>query len=363
MQAMNQTVTPSEDEIVADVIAVRESLGHIPSSIEYDREGKFSLEKALYHAGGSWDAVLAKADIDPDAPRGDRITREKLRDDLIRVAEELGYTPTLNEYVEHGEYGKAAMRMEFGLYMNAINEAGLSLADGKARETRYQIPTEELLDDFARVANQLGHFPTVDEYNKNGDHTFSTLFGRYDSLEKLAEDAGLDPESVPSTRGGNIHPPVEDLKEDIASVAEDLGHVPSVDEYLDNGEYSHATILRHLDSYREALQKAGLDPDELPGGGKRGRPATPRDKILDDLARVGNEFYDEFGRRPSRNEYNERSEYSIPTVEKRFDGDLGAGLDEVGVPGTGTGSEQDSADEDDLDDGGGDVDGEAEETE
>lgn len=196
---------------------------------------------------------------------------------------------------------------------------------------------EEIIADVNRVAKELGHEPSSTEYDKHGKYDQGTVLYRLGGeWPEVLERAGLE-SNREETRGG-VRVTRQEILDDIVRVAEEIGHVPMVDEYNEHGKHSHVTLHKRVGEYRVAIDEAGLDPDDLPSGGRRGRPLTPKDKILDDLAKVGHEVYDELGRRPTITEYNERGEYAAQTASKRFDGDLGAGFDAAGVPGTGIGS-------------------------
>ena len=216
---------------------------------------------------------------------------------------------------------------------------------------------EEIIEDVLRVAEETDRTPSSTDYEYHGNFDQGTAVYRFGGeWASVLEAAGLDPDDSHSYNAG---PRIteQEVLDDIARVADELGRPPSVDEYRELGKYSYVTVNKRAGKYRNAIEAAGLDPEELPSGGRRGRPRTPKDKILDDLARVGAEVYEERGRRPSWNEYTARAEYSAPTAAKRFDGDLGAGFDAVGIPGSGVGDapgEENEAEEDggDGDDGG-----------
>lgn len=97
---------------------------------------------------------LDKHDIptrDPDPPRmvGDENPRSISKDDLLadykRVAEELGKTPSQQEYNEHGEYTWRAIRSHYGT-MGAIQDAA-SLE--RLRKGRVTLECEACGDEFS----------------------------------------------------------------------------------------------------------------------------------------------------------------------------------------------------------------------
>ena len=106
---------------------------------------------------------------------------------------------------------------------------------------------DQLLADMRRIAEDLGHAPTQDEYNEHGDHCHNSVFRRFDSwygaLELALEDSDVDAPG-PLTD--------ERILEDIARVAEELGRAPSLREYDELGEHGTSTARRRFGSWSDA---------------------------------------------------------------------------------------------------------------
>jgi hypothetical protein len=66
-----------------------------------------------------------------------------------------------------------------------------------------RIPTEDLLADLRRVAEELGHPPTTTDYQEHGDHGLTTLKARFDGgWAEILDEAGLDEPPTRYARGG-----------------------------------------------------------------------------------------------------------------------------------------------------------------
>jgi len=195
------------------------------------------------------------------SPGRSPIPRSKLVRDLRRVANDLSHAPTLAEYRNSGEFSAKTYCRRFGSWPDALNAAGI---DPHAKQVRASKRTAraELVRDIRRVANDLGHAPTVREYQCRGGSTGRTVRRRFESWPDALAAAGLEKYTE------RIDPPSasnklddEQLIDDLQAGAVVLGRAPTSTEYRDAGEHSVSTLIRHFGSYAGALEAAGLDDD------------------------------------------------------------------------------------------------------
>lgn len=123
--------TMPEADLLADIARVADDLGKPPSAREYERNGRYSLtvQKKRF---GSWNDAKERAGLPVEYEHA--IDRGRLLDDLRRVADDLGRSPSMTEYDEHGAFGSRTYQDRFGLWNDAKREAGLeclSPADSK----------------------------------------------------------------------------------------------------------------------------------------------------------------------------------------------------------------------------------------
>ena len=111
------------------------------------------------------------------------------------------------------------------------------------------IPDQELIDDLARVANELNASTvTIDTYNERGRFHATTLTRRFGSWFKALELAGLK-----KTRNLNI--PNELLFENLVDVWTKLGRQPKYNDLTkDISHYSSGTYEKRFGSWRKALE-------------------------------------------------------------------------------------------------------------
>lgn len=127
---------------------------------------------------------------------------------------------------------------------------------------RRKIADKQILENLRFVAKEIGHVPTIDEFEKNPlsickESTINRHFKRYSNALKCA---GLP--TTHWTRWKDYISPItkEQIIQSLQKITASLGHSPTVVEY--NTSFlkicSVSYLLRHFGSYNNALQAAGL---------------------------------------------------------------------------------------------------------
>lgn len=179
-------------------------------------------------------------------------TQEELLRDLESVAEEIGRGPTLQEYRQKGTYPTDRFYSLFESWSAAKECAGLN---PNARPNA-GIDSSELLDDIKSVADKLGRSPSSAEYVQEGKHSLKPVYRQFDSWGEALEQAGLEVlnfESVTQRIGESEL--LQTLKEDV----DEIGHVPTRDEYNAKGTYTDTTFANYFGGWNEALREAGFE--------------------------------------------------------------------------------------------------------
>ena len=168
---------------------------------------------------------------------------------------------------------------------------------------RRNITNEMLLNDIAAVAARLGtQSPTTDEYAKHGQFHPSTAIRRFRGWRAALTEAGL----TPAHHNGGIDP--ETALADLRAVAARLGQTTvSNKQYLANGEFTDAPLLRAFGSWNAALKAAGL--------GQAKRAKIPTEELFENLERM----WRALGRQPKYGEVAKPfSAFGAGTYESRF---------------------------------------------
>lgn len=111
------------------------------------------------------------------------------------------------------------------------------------------IPDQELINDLARVANDINASTvTIDTYNEKGRFHSTTLTRRFGSWFKALELAGLKKTS-------NLNIPNEMLFENLVEVWTKLGYQPKYNDLSkDVSLYSSGTYEKRFGTWRKALE-------------------------------------------------------------------------------------------------------------
>lgn len=114
-----------KEDLLADLRRVYQKLGSPPSESQYDEHGQYSASAVRNHFGKFTKGRAAAEIPNPDMRGGNnRIPRKDLLDELQRLGEELGKTPTRKEMEEDGAYAEGPYRREFGSWSEALLAAG-----------------------------------------------------------------------------------------------------------------------------------------------------------------------------------------------------------------------------------------------
>lgn len=374
---------PSE-ALARDVERVVEELGRPPSIEAYNERGAHAAATIADRFGdGSWDDALATLGHPPRG-RDTRIARQELIDDLHRVADEVGRPPSRQEYTEIGRYSPKPVvtRLGDGSWVAALERIGYTVSD---RGQRLAVSDDTLGGDVSRVASQLGRPPTVVEYQERGTYAPTTISRRFgdgiwgaaleslgydptargtelptdetlrEAVEQVVADLGrpptrgdfadrceLEPQTVANRFGDGLwraalanldydvsdlrEPdaiPEDTLREDVARVVEELGHVPSVREYDDHDEFAAQTIGNRFGagSWSDALETLGYSRPQSYG------PTISAETLRNDVHRV----VEELGTTPTMREYEAVGTYSARTIAERLgDGSWVTALQNLG---------------------------------
>ena len=247
-----------------------------------------------------------------------RYTDADLLDEIRRVADvaDVDGAPSLQDFRDHSDIADTTVLRRFDSWNAAVAKAGFEPNDPQKR-----IPTEDLIDELQRLRDDVGHAPTIAEMKEQGEYWPSTYKKRFGSwaaaLDAAFDDinaddvsasrAAADPEN-PGTPGPHVSG--EELLGDLRELADELGEPPRFKEMVEHGDHRARTYTKRYGSWAEALEAAGLDPDDRSGGTQQ----VSTDQLLADLHRLR----DELGRVPTATDVVEEGRHGIATYQRRF---------------------------------------------
>lgn len=146
----------TDEQILAELRASAERLGRSPTMKEFagDPEAHVHPQTVIEHFG-TWNAAKRAAGLMPRR----FATREELVDQLRRLGDELGRTPTAQDIRERrGTMPSVSLYWHtFGSLATALREAGFDVAVGEER-------LERALGQGAALARRLGRLPRFTDW-------------------------------------------------------------------------------------------------------------------------------------------------------------------------------------------------------
>jgi hypothetical protein len=230
-------------ELLAELQRVADELGHSPSLAEFREHGAIAVT-TYYDRFESWNKAISAAGYEPNDSQT-KIPDDDLHAELNRLAAELGEPPSATQMNDHGEYWASTYKNRFGSWNDALAAAGL---DEESQGT--DIPEAALLSEIERLADELGRPPTFAEMQSMGEYSPGTYHRRFGSWNAALEAAGYNPTS-PGKAAGD-----DDLLAEIERLASELGSPPTVREMDDIGQYASATYQRRFESWSAAVDAA-----------------------------------------------------------------------------------------------------------
>jgi DNA-directed RNA polymerase specialized sigma subunit len=220
------------------------------------------------------------------------ISAETIIDELQRLAEEMGRPPKESELADEAEFTEGAVSSTFGSWSEGLEAAGLEPRTNGYTDT-------EVLEELQRVAAQIGHSPSRNEWQEHGEISAKTVRAHFGSWNEGLRAASL--ETTPQQTATE-----EDVLEAIQNLATKLGRPPTAQEMEQRGEWSVKVAQRRFGTWNTALREAGFEP--------LSKKDVPEDELVAELARLRNEL----GHVPSSTEMHEHGQFTLYLYVDRY---------------------------------------------
>ncbi len=304
----------SDEALLADLQRVADEVGEPPTVQEYRERGQYS-DSTLRSCFGSWSAALEAAGLDASGSQRD-IPDSTLVAEIQSVAEEVEQAPTVAQMDTYGERWASTYQDRFGSWNAALEAAGFDPRT-KSSTSSQPVSTEALRTELQELAARLDKRPTRADMNTDGEYAGSTYTKRFGSWREALEAAGLDPQ--PPTKRVET----SELLHSLQAAAETVGRPPTVAEFRAHGAYSASVIFDRFQSWDDALDAAGLNPQARRTRGEAQK--IPKAELLDDIRRLASSADDP----PTLAEYRDQGAYGAQTLYDRF-GSWNAALEAAG---------------------------------
>lgn len=181
------------------------------------------------------------------------VEREDIQEELLRLADRTDGILTVDVMKNEGAYAAGTVRSRFGSWKDALRSVGL-----EANEQR-PVTAEDIIEDIHAVAEQLGRPPTSQEHRTHGTHTVTTAQNRFGTWKKALQAAGYQPHI-------EMRIPSEQLLDEIWLLVEQRGTVPTAEDMMEHGRYSHRCYFDRWGGWQAAVRAAGFEPQGHPTG-------------------------------------------------------------------------------------------------
>jgi hypothetical protein len=179
--------TVSESDLLDELVRLTNELGEVPRVPDMREEGGYGV-KVYQRKFGSWNDAIKQADL--EVRREMDVSKSVLLNELVRLSEELGRTPSKQDMAQYGLFTAGPYYNQFGLWNDALREAGLEV------RKVHTVSKSELLDELRTVADELGRAPTMAEMDCEGKYSAGIYQIKFESWTEGIMEAGLDPNNV-----------------------------------------------------------------------------------------------------------------------------------------------------------------------
>lgn len=317
-----------EQELVAEICALNEIVSHVPTKDEFSEKSQYHVSTVIREFG-SWEAALRAAGINKRSSHSQRTsgggrdlmyTKEDIINEIQTAANELDRPPLAEEFQERDGPSLPTVYKWFDTWEDAIKTAGLDTE--KIQPGPYH-SDDELIAKVREVANELGHPPRTTEFNECAEgYNATTCTERFGSWDATLQQADLDPNQKPDKRSEHPLYSRNELLEELKRVADLVERPPLSTEFYEHTEIAPGTLSNRFGDWNQALEAAGLDPDE--------KPEHPRYTSRDEVLSAIHDVADEIGYPPRTREFNEQSDLNSSTPINYF-GDWQSALNAAGL--------------------------------
>lgn len=292
----------SDEALLAELQRVADVVGESPTVQEFRERGEHA-DSTLRNRFGSWNEALEAAGLDGSGSQR-HIPESTLIAEIQSVAEDVGQAPTVAQMDTYGERWASTYQDRFGSWNAALEAAGFEPRT-KGSTSSQPVSREALRTELEDLAARLDKRPTRKNMDTDGEYAASTYAKRFGSWSEALETVGLPRQ--PTTR-------IETAKllQAIGDAAETVGQPPTVTQFQTHGEYSTNVVFDRFDSWDDALEAAGLDPEERQTRAESQK--IPKAELLNDIRRLA----DTSGDPPTLQEYREQGDYGAQTLYDRF---------------------------------------------
>lgn len=275
---------------------------------DMQEEGEFSI-RDYTEEFGSWDEALDEAGID---------IQERLLSEIERVWEQLGHRPLKAEMDLHGRVSTGMIGKYFDSWSAACDRVASEMAE---TDPGTETPTDVLSEEESATTTE----PGSEDISRS--RLVEILQSRYDKLNRSPKTSdiwkldGVTEEDYVAEFGSWQEALVaadvgegRDLRDELESLAEDLGRVPRKSDLNQHGDYTADRFTAHFGSWEAAIEAADLSDDGSDVSDEPEDPEQRRDQLLSELKQLDREL----DRLPKATDIEQETEFSVHQYTEEF---------------------------------------------
>lgn len=217
----------SEADIVAELQRLDDAHDQLPLSHVMRDHGQYSAN-TVRETFGSWDDALDAAGIDK---------RDRLLDELRRLADDVDRTPTTTHINERSKYSSSYIAGEFGSLEAALSAAGVT--------GRTSVTDADLVSELRRLASERKTAPLGRLMRDDGRYSVDMYVDRFGGWEEALARADVSRK--------------ERMIDELRRVDALVDGPVRLRHIKEESGYSNAAFRSEFESYRAALEEAGAE--------------------------------------------------------------------------------------------------------
>jgi hypothetical protein len=251
----------SDETLVAEVERVKEELGHVPSSTEFNTHSELSPNVVMCRFGEeSWPKAMTELGYEYTPPRREtRYRDEEVVAEVERVKEVVGRVPRTTEFKKHSEMALNVVTRRFGegSWERAMHALGYDEYESPPRGDPRS--DKDIAAEVERVKEVLGRVPSSAEFDNQSAMNSTTVtyhFGEGSWTDAMHE---LGYEEYESRQGGKY--PDEEVVAEVERVKEVVGRVPTTTEFRKHASMEPNVVMNRFGdgSWSKAMAELGYD--------------------------------------------------------------------------------------------------------
>jgi hypothetical protein len=249
----NEQKNYTKSYLIEQLHDLRDRLGKVPTQHDLRDDSTTPSPFPYDDTFGSWNKALHAAGLQPTQRHN--IGDDELLEELTALADELNRPPRYAELETRSDtFSPGVYERVFGSFTDALRAAALPV------EFEPRVNKELLVEKLQALGEELGRTPTYEDLREYP--TYPSAYP-YTCVFRTWNDA-LRAAGYEINERATVSP--DEIITQLQAVAKELGQTPSVTEWKAlNDRFGITTIVRHFDSWVNAIDAAGLERRDWSG--------------------------------------------------------------------------------------------------